>query len=229
MSKRIHYHLILWISLSFTSQLFAQSYDIWYTYPHTNNSKIRENRKFGMLDSNNQVILTPIYDEVNDFYNGLARVVKDGKLGFVNKQAVAVIPFDYDPDTLLMTGQKLFITQHNDGSKEIKIGTDERRQSFQEGLLCVIKNGKYGFIDQYNKVVIPFQFDGGDNFYEGMAIVKQKDKFGVIDKQGAITIPFQFDLLVWLFEFNPVLFVQNNGECYLMNTSQQKTGTCQDL
>ncbi len=47
----------------------------------------------------------------------------------------------------------------------------EDARQFNDGLAAVKKNGKWGYIDTDNKVVIPFQYDMAWNFAEGKAIV----------------------------------------------------------
>jgi hypothetical protein len=210
--------------------LYAQDYDIWYTYPRTKNSKFSENRKFGLLDKNKNVVLPAVYDAVSDFYDGLARAVKNGKLGFVNNHNEAVIPFEYDEDSLMITSAGVTFRQHADGSAiDIVITIDEFRAGFQEGLAAVVKNGKYGFISKDNSVVIPFQYDGADNFYNGLAIVKQKEKFGVIDRQGTVVIPFYYDWLTWLFDKEPLLMARKDNACFFMNTGQKKIKDCNSI
>ena len=44
--------------------------------------------------------------------------------------------------------------------------------SFSEGFVWVEKDGKWGYIDKNDKVVIEPQFDDAGNFFEGLATVK---------------------------------------------------------
>lgn len=58
--------------------------------------------------------------------------------------------------------------------------------------------GKYGFIDLQNQMVIPQQYDNAYSFNEGLAAVAKKDandnlKWGFINPQGKLVIPMQFD------------------------------------
>lgn len=64
---------------------------------------------------------------------------------------------------------------------------------FSERLASVSKNGKDGFIDEYDKLVIPFTYDYADNFFNGRALVKLNGKYGFIDKYGTIMIPLEYD------------------------------------
>lgn len=55
---------------------------------------------------------------------------------------------------------------------------------FSEGLALATKQGKVGYIDKRNKVVIPFVFDAGTDFENGRAQVEQNGKVGIIDRLG---------------------------------------------
>lgn len=80
------------------------------------------------------------YDDIDCLSEGLARIERDGKYGFIDKTGKVVIPLNYD-DTW----------------------------SFSEGLALVSRNGKYGFIDKTSKVVIPLKYDKADSFNNGVA------------------------------------------------------------
>lgn len=95
----------------------------------------------------------------------------------------------------------------------------EEAEPFHNGMAKVKLNGKYGFIDQTGKVVIPFKYDQCDlliqpdlrtdlfiskligsqqfkKFYaenENLISVKMGDKFGLIDKFDKEVIPVKYD------------------------------------
>jgi hypothetical protein len=70
---------------------------------------------------------------------------------------------------------------------------------FVEGLSCVSKDKKYGYIDFTGQIVIPLKYDSAKSFSEGLASVSIENdldrKFGFIDKYGETIIPFEFDEL----------------------------------
>lgn len=61
-------------------------------------------------------------------------------------------------------------------------------------LFPIIKNGKYGYIDQAGKVIIKPQFDTARRSSEGLARVKVGGKWGFIDHTGKVIIQPQFEL-----------------------------------
>lgn len=62
--------------------------------------------------------------------------------------------------------------------------------NFSEGLACVNKDGKWGYIDANGKLVIPYKYDEAFNFYKGRAIVRKGDKWTTVDKDGKELAPY---------------------------------------
>ena len=115
------------------------------------------------------VVIPAKNDYAMDFREGLAKVVLDGKWGYIDKSGKEVIPFKYDD-----------------------------AMSFSEGLAGGNLNGKWGYIDKTGKAVIPFKYDYAESFSEGFAAVYLKGKWGYIDKTGVEVIPFRYEE-VWSF------------------------------
>lgn len=111
------------------------------------------------------------------------------------------IPFEYDVDTLNSIGSYFIIRANYDNNGEssgttIMSGIDDNYVNFQEGKCPVIRNGKYGFIDTNNNIILPFIYDAANNFEYGYAIVALSNKFGIIDSSGNLKIPCIYDLLI---------------------------------
>jgi hypothetical protein len=64
----------------------------------------------------------------------------------------------------------------------------QRPIEFVERLAVDRKGDKYGFVDEDDQLVIPYQFDEARDFSEGLAAVRIGDKFGYIDKTGEYVI-----------------------------------------
>lgn len=60
-------------------------------------------------------------------------------------------------------------------------------------LVAFEENGKYGFKDQNDKIVIASKYNGAEEFSEGLASVSFNDKWGFIDKTGKVAIPFKYN------------------------------------
>ena len=85
--------------------------------------------------------------------------------GFINAQGDPIIPFDH-----------------------------EETAEFSEGLARVKKNGKYGFINRHNQVVVPVIYsDIYQNFSEGLVPVSFDGfSFGYINQQAEPVISFRY-------------------------------------
>ena len=53
---------------------------------------------------------------------------------------------------------------------------------YVEGVALVEKDGKWGFIDSTENVIIPMDYDFAMQFYKGWAMVQRDNKYGFIDK-----------------------------------------------
>lgn len=97
---------------------------------------------------------------------------------------------------------------------------DKVSKEFSEGLAAVEINGKVGFIDKYNRFIIPPVFEPMDKlegFKYGLAAVKKDGKYGFIDKHG-------------IFIFEPVYDgAENFGSDYLAVVKMNKKFGCIDL
>jgi hypothetical protein len=65
---------------------------------------------------------------------------------------------------------------------------------FTEGFALVIKDKKYGLIDEDGKILNDTWYDYAESFSEGLAVIKNnKGFYGYIDRKGNNPIPFQFN------------------------------------
>ena len=54
--------------------------------------------------------------------------------------------------------------------------------------------GKYGFVDNTGKIIIPFHWDNAGKFFDGFASVQdRRGKWGFIDRIGRVSIPCQWE------------------------------------
>ncbi len=88
-----------------------------------------------------------------------------------------------------------------------------------EKLKAFEKEGKWGYIDNAGKTVIPFIYDYADEFYDGFAAVRIDYRWGFIDQNGKTVIPFDYsgawsfiDGLAPVFKDNLWGFINQNNE-----------------
>lgn len=98
-----------------------------------------------------------------EFHDGLARVMKDGKYGFVNQNGEEVIAPQYDD------------VDH-----------------FYEQRARVRKGYYWGFIDTLGKIIVEIKYKEAGNFSQGLAWLKDGKLYGYVDLNGYVVIPFEF-------------------------------------
>lgn len=140
--------------------------------------------------------------EENAFSEGLIRVSKNGKWGFINEAGKEVIKCEYD-----------FV------------------DNFHGGLACVHKDSGYGFIDKPGKVVIECKYTRPSAFYEETAPVRKPTpngvRFGTIDKTGKEVIECKYLTLKPLSDhFEGLYCVQIGSKFGLVDKAGKEVTEC---
>lgn len=128
---------------------------------------IVENQRWGFVDAEGRVVVTPQFIFAGDFHEGLASV----RIGRTH---------EFKEGYIDITG-RLVIEANLDGSGD-----------FSEGLAVMARGNKYGYIDRNGKSAISPQFEDASAFSQGVALIKSGGRFGFIDKSGEIKIRPQF-------------------------------------
>ncbi len=152
--------------------------------------QIIQDDKWGYMDGNGTIVITPRFEYAFPFSEGLAPVAagSDGLLalfGYINRHGQLVIAADFL----------------------------EAGPFASNGLAYVrVQSGKRGYINRKGVLVIPPRFDtqlaNNGNFVDGLAEVKVGDKHGYIDQTGELVIPAKFD---YAGEFSEGLAVVGEG------------------
>lgn len=130
--------------------------------PH--NIKYTLQEKSGLFALSGESVTSAIYDNIERYCNGLARVFKDGKWGFIDESGAEIIPCEYD-----------------------------QAGDFNDGIAGVCKGDKWGIINNYGQVIFPFELDFCCWSVQGYAIINIAGKSGVIDASGKMIIPCEYD------------------------------------
>lgn len=138
------------------------------------------------------------YDKLYSFHEGLARVCKDNKYGFIDKLGHEIIPCKYDDAddfdggvAIINIGGKEGGIDKN-GSIVIPVIYDIIHWSTKDSLLPAKKDEKWGYINRQGEIAISFEYDDCNRFKEGRAEIRQNGKIGFIDENGNIVIPCQY-------------------------------------
>jgi hypothetical protein len=158
----------------------------------------------GIIKRNGQVIISGL-ENCDGYLNDYIKVKKkDAKWGFIDKEGVTVLPFNYEKDDIEYANDSLFYIKENgawgiaglDGRYIVK-PSFKNVHAFSEGLASVSKDGKsWGFIDKTGNFILPPAYYLADSFKNGIcAVRKQYQKFEtandyyldtIIDKNGII-------------------------------------------
>ena len=154
--------------------------------------------KYGIADMNGNLIVPLKYDRIDNFYEGMAAVYLNNKLGFIDKAGKEVIPPVYD--VRLLDGVEVW------SADAIAC---RYRAGFSDGVACVWKNGNCEVIDKQGNIVLEKKIRTG--FCDGLAVVSVTEggnfsddayqiasvplttKYGYINKQGETVIPVVYD------------------------------------
>lgn len=128
-----------------------------------------EEHRYGYIDKSGELVINYWWTDANNFSEGLAVVMdKDGKYGVIDIQGNVIIPCYH-----------------------------ERLQDFHEGLCGFVKDGKTGFLNKDDVVVIDAEWKTGGyfaRFNSGRCLVMDEDgKYGYINKAGSLVIPYTWE------------------------------------
>jgi hypothetical protein len=170
------------------------------------------------------------YEKAWVFSDGLAAVMKDGKVGFIDANNKLVIPFrfDYSDKCIMYEIGYLF----HDGycvmtNKDGKFGLidisgnwvvepeyDELWNAHKTGNRIVVNDGKHGVLDSCGNVVYPTEYFYIDVLSDGFILTKD-GKMWQVDLDGNVVNPFMFDGSGYM-EY-PVSYCSNNGIEYALS------------
>lgn len=163
------------------------------------------NYKFGYINKSGDFIIPPIFDSVNNFKNGYARVVLDGVNINVDKNGNYISDGDLPLDVYHAFSEdlaKIHISDKNcygflnqSGGIQLILGNEiEEVNNFKNGLALAKVKGRYGYINKSGEFVINPKFGYAKDFNNGLAVVsKSKNgRRGFIDSSGQIVVPAKY-------------------------------------
>lgn len=132
-------------------------------------SRVKSIKGWGLINEAGEEIVLAMYKNVGNYSEGLIAVEDEQCWSFINDKGEVIIPH-----TLLASKQKF--------------------GDFVEGKCWFTKDGKYGYIDNTGKIIIPPQFQLALDFQQGIARIVKNGKTGLIDAQGNyLVLPDRFD------------------------------------
>ena len=130
--------------------------------------RISDKLKYGFIDKDGKEIIPFIYDEANNFVNGLALVRKNGKRGYIDKDGKEVIPLIYKYAVPFFGNMALVSKDAN----------------------------KCYYIDRSGKMIAPFDFVYANIFSmtkEGIIVWNDDKKQGFVNNEGKLVLRCIYD------------------------------------
>lgn len=180
---------------------------------------VKSNDLWGYVDNKGTFVINPQFENAHPFFNGLARVVSDGKVGYIDSDGKYLVQPQFQDGSDFSEGYAFVVTDNsypiciNTKGKEVfTLKGAEVVSNFSEGF-AMYKNesGKFGYVDTKGNSAITPRFDRASDFSEGLAAVQLGEKWGFIDKEGNIVIPSQFS---YARDFHEGLAAISNGKTY---------------
>ena len=153
-----------------------------------------------MKDSDNR-ITDLVFIIIDDFIDGKAKAMKDGKWGYINEKGEAIVPFEYDSIENFNDGKVRACKkkgQHDCWGYVNEIGEEIFEQTpLSNGMIAYFSafENKCGLMNADKKIVTGLDYNRIADFVEGKLKVEKSGKWGVINEKGEVIIPFEFDAL----------------------------------
>lgn len=185
----------------------------------TNLIAVKSNNLWGYVDHKGSYVINPQFESAHPFFDGLARIVSDGKVGYISTKGKYIVLPQYQDGTDFSEGYAFVVTDNGypmcidtKGKEVFTFNGIQTIYTFSEGLAAYTnKSGKYGYVDTKGSIVISPRYDEAGPFSDGLAPVRINDKYGYTDPQGNVVIACQF---VEARPFHEGLAAVSNGKMY---------------
>lgn len=190
--------------------------EIEYLNENFNSFKDPDTGKYGLIDYRGNVVLEAKYDGFRRCSSG--RYYGDGKLSDSGYHIVAktggseyeVVMLDESSATL---SNRVHTVHETTNNTSMGGGDYDERDRYYEGYAAVRKDGKWGYIAQGGKIVVPYEFEAVNNIptddptgafdycrgsVNGYVAVKKDGKMGIIriDKDSySIVADYKYDMI----------------------------------
>ncbi|MBR6432447.1 MAG: WG repeat-containing protein, partial [Muribaculaceae bacterium] len=154
-----------------------------------------------LIDVNRNFLGVNEYNEIGDFKDGIAKVKRNGKYGYINTQGEEIIPCKYDrieafnEETQMATtfiGDKKGYVKKN-GNVVVQAKYDQIGAFNQDGIAKVKNNGLWGYVNNKGKELVPCEYTSIDDIHENMVLVSKNGKWGYAGINGYDNIPCTYE------------------------------------
>lgn len=170
---------------------------------------VKENGKWGFIDTLGKKIIDVKYDVVSNFSKGAAMVKQGTGFFLINKKGEMIGAEKYEAagvpgnGTFPVQKNKLAGLIDNKGNPII----DFKYSSIlymSEDRVWASKDGKWGLLDNKGKELTGFIYQGAYDFKDGFARIVLNDKIGVVNKAGKEVLPALYQSLGSTYKGNVI-------------------------
>ena len=123
-------------------------------------------RQCCLLNKNGkEITMGKYYHCIWNFSDGMAKVEKNGKKGYVDKNGKEIVKPKYD-----------------------------KAYDFSGGMAMVSKNGEYGFVNKSGKEIVKCKYDVAYGPFDGTVLVCRNDKWSYVNKNGKAISMSKYEL-----------------------------------
>lgn len=161
--------------------------------------------KYGYLDKNFKEKTEFVFDEASAIYEGIGAVRQNDKWALIRRNGEMLTEFIYDDVALNSNGICSLhkIAAVKQGETYFFVNTDGERISDQNydvvkafetnGMCAVCVEGRWGYIDEEENLLIPYEYEEANPFSNGYAAVCENGVWGYIDENGYMAVKPCFD------------------------------------
>jgi hypothetical protein len=158
---------------------------------------VKYNNQFTFVTEEGKQLIPNLYDDVDEFSEGVCAVSRNGKYGYIRKSGKVEINFLFDEAEPFENGFALV----KSGGKETIINREGEMlfspRSGELGLphderILVEDSEHYDYLDLRGKIVIPAKFETANDFSGGLAVAGKEDSLGIIDRNGQWILPAKY-------------------------------------
>jgi hypothetical protein len=163
---------------------------------------VNDSLGYFLIDDQGRRLTRVYYESIDDFKEGMARVVSDEKVGFIDKSGRLRIPMIYDDAVAFEDNVSVVEVDGHFGLID-RWGEYVLAPKFDDlgvpacNQVPTVKDGVAGFEPIRSAKRIDLAFDETSGFKEDIAIVRYQGNYGAIDSLGNWTIPALYD---WVAE-----------------------------
>lgn len=185
-------------------------------------AQFHQNGRKGLIHKSGKVLLPAQYDQIDEFYCGIACVWGNGLVGYINKAGEWITKIEYESASRFCEGLCCIRIDGKWGFIDTKGAWAIEPQfswayDFHEGVASVELDGKWGFIDKQGNWFIKPTIERAYDFHNGFAVAISDGKYGLIDKTGKFTVAPQFDSINDVCD--NIARVQINGKTGYIDTA----------